>query len=82
MVASAHVAYLARKAGDFGVTIAGAVTVDMRRVKARKDAISEAHQSGVEKWLKQMENCTVYEGHARFESARVVRVGSETITAD
>jgi pyruvate/2-oxoglutarate dehydrogenase complex dihydrolipoamide dehydrogenase (E3) component len=82
MVASAHAAYLARKAADFGVTIAGAVSVDMQRVKARKDAISQAHQSGVEKWLKQMENCTVYEGHPRFESARLVRVGSETITAD
>ena len=82
MVASAHAAYMARKAADFGVTIAGSVNVDMRRVKARKDAISEAHQSGVEKWLKQMDNCTVYEGHARFESPRVVRVGSDTITAD
>jgi pyruvate/2-oxoglutarate dehydrogenase complex dihydrolipoamide dehydrogenase (E3) component len=82
MVASAHAAYLARKAADFGVSIAGTVRVDMRQVKARKDAISEAHRTGAEKWLKQMENCTVYEGHARFESARFIRVGSETITAD
>lgn len=29
-----------------------------------------------------MENCTVYAGHARFESARLVSVRSETITAD
>ncbi|MGH9628515.1 MAG: FAD-dependent oxidoreductase, partial [Bryobacteraceae bacterium] len=82
MVASAHAAYMARKAADFGVTIAGTVSVDMRRVKARKDAISKSHQTGVEQWLKQMEHCTVYEGHARFESARLVSVGSETITAD
>lgn len=65
-----------------GVTITGAVNVDMRRVKARKDAISETHQRWVEKWLRQMENCTIYEGHAQFESARVVRVGSETVRAD
>src|SRR5688500_306035 len=82
MVASARAAYAARTAADFGIMIAGAVAVDMQRVKARKDAISESHQHGVEKWLKQMKNCTVYEGHARFESARVVRVGSETISAD
>jgi pyruvate/2-oxoglutarate dehydrogenase complex dihydrolipoamide dehydrogenase (E3) component len=82
MVASAHAAYMARKAADFGVTVVGAVNVDMRRVKARKDAISEQHQRGVETWLKQMENCTVYEGHARFESAGVIRVGSDAITAD
>jgi pyruvate/2-oxoglutarate dehydrogenase complex dihydrolipoamide dehydrogenase (E3) component len=55
MVASAHAAYMARKAADFGVTITGTVSVDMRLVKARKDAISEAHKIGVEKWLKQME---------------------------
>ena len=29
-----------------------------------------------------MENCTVYQGHARFESAREVSVGEERITAD
>jgi pyruvate/2-oxoglutarate dehydrogenase complex dihydrolipoamide dehydrogenase (E3) component len=82
MVASAHAAYIARSAADFGVTIGGTVGVDMRRVKARKDTISESHRSGLEKWLKQMENCTLYDGHARFESARLVRVGLETITAD
>lgn len=82
MVASAYAAHLARRAADFGVTIDGGVSVDMRRVKARKDAISGSSRVGVEKWLKQMANCTVYEGHARFESAREVSVGGETITAD
>src|SRR5947207_15365219 len=38
MVASAHAAHLARRGRDFGVG-AGEVTVDMRAVKARKDAI-------------------------------------------
>jgi pyruvate/2-oxoglutarate dehydrogenase complex dihydrolipoamide dehydrogenase (E3) component len=82
MVASAYSAYMARRAADFGVTIDGGVSVDMRRVKERKDAISEASRVGTEKWLKQMENCTVYEGHARFESPRLVSVGQERITAD
>ncbi|HYP14429.1 MAG TPA: FAD-dependent oxidoreductase, partial [Bryobacteraceae bacterium] len=82
MVASAHAAYLARKADDFGVTMAGALTVDMRRVKARKDTISEAHRTGVEKRLEEMENCTVYRGHARFESDRIISIGEEMITAD
>jgi pyruvate/2-oxoglutarate dehydrogenase complex dihydrolipoamide dehydrogenase (E3) component len=82
MVASAHVAYVVRRAAEFGVMTGGPVNVDMRRIKARKDAISEAHKVGLEKWLKQMENCTVYEGHARLESARRVSVGPEMITAD
>ena len=82
MVASAYAAHMARRAADFGVTIGGAVGVDMRRVKERKDAISAASRTGLEKWLKHMENCTVYEGHARFESPRVVSVGTERVTAD
>ena len=40
MVASAYAAHMARRAADFGVVIDGGVSVDMRRVKARKDAIS------------------------------------------
>src|SRR5215468_10273016 len=39
LVASAYAAFLARRAGDYGVTIGGPVGVDMRAVKARKDAI-------------------------------------------
>jgi pyruvate/2-oxoglutarate dehydrogenase complex dihydrolipoamide dehydrogenase (E3) component len=82
MVASAYAAHLARRAAEFGVTIPGAVGVDMRRIKERKDAISAASRDGLEKWLKGMENCTVYEGHARFESSQVVTVGAELITAN
>jgi pyruvate/2-oxoglutarate dehydrogenase complex dihydrolipoamide dehydrogenase (E3) component len=82
MVASAYAAHLAGRAADFGVSIDGSVSVDMRRVKARKDAISGNSRVGVEKWLKQMPNCTVYQGHARFESPREVSVGSERITAE
>jgi pyruvate/2-oxoglutarate dehydrogenase complex dihydrolipoamide dehydrogenase (E3) component len=85
MVASAYAAHMARRAAEFGVTIPGAaaaVGVDMRRVKQRKDAISAASRTGLEKWLKGMANCTVFEGHARFESPRVVSVGPQRITAD
>ena len=81
MVASAYAAHMARRAADFGVAIDGSVRVDMRRVKARKDAISGKSRIGLETWLKGMENCTVYEGHARFESPRDVSVGPDRITA-
>jgi pyruvate/2-oxoglutarate dehydrogenase complex dihydrolipoamide dehydrogenase (E3) component len=81
MVASAYAAHMARRAADFGVNVEGGVSVDMRAVKARKDAISGKSRVGVETWLKTMQNCTVYQGHARFESPRQVTVGSEIITA-
>jgi pyruvate/2-oxoglutarate dehydrogenase complex dihydrolipoamide dehydrogenase (E3) component len=81
MVASAYAAHLARRGTEFGF-IAGDVTVDLKRVKARKDQISGKSNAGVETWLKTMANCTVYEGHARFESAHEVSVGDARLTAD
>jgi pyruvate/2-oxoglutarate dehydrogenase complex dihydrolipoamide dehydrogenase (E3) component len=82
MVASAYAAHLARRAADFGVSIGGAVSVDMKQVKARKDAIVGRSSSGIEKWLRGMTNCTVFAGHARFESPREVSVGTTRLTAD
>ena len=39
LVASARVAQVARQAANFGVRVGGEVSVDMRAVKARKDAV-------------------------------------------
>ena len=48
LVASARAAYMARRGADFGVTIEGSVTIDMKKVKARKDAIVRQSSEGVE----------------------------------
>jgi pyruvate/2-oxoglutarate dehydrogenase complex dihydrolipoamide dehydrogenase (E3) component len=80
MVASAYAAHLVRRAAEYGVRINGQVAVDMKQVKARKDQISERSNKGVEEWLKNMPNATVYEGHGRFESSNEVRVGSEVLS--
>lgn len=81
MVASAYAAHLARRAGDYGV-LDGAVSVDMRKVKVRKDRISGASSAGVESWLKNMDNCTVYQGTGRFEASHEVSVGDARLTAE
>ncbi len=81
MVASAYAAHLARRAADFGVRIDGDVVVDMKAVKARAQAIVARSSQGVESWLRGMKTCTVYRGHARFESATSVRVGDDLLTA-
>src|SRR5271168_5013521 len=60
LIASAYAAHLARRASDYGVNIAGAVSVDMKAVKARKDMISARSRDGVESWLERMERCSVY----------------------
>jgi pyruvate/2-oxoglutarate dehydrogenase complex dihydrolipoamide dehydrogenase (E3) component len=82
MVASARAAYMARRAAEFGVVIDGTVHVDMKRVKLRKDAIVRHSNEGVENWLRNTQNLSVYEGHARFEAPHVVRVGDVLLEAD
>jgi pyruvate/2-oxoglutarate dehydrogenase complex dihydrolipoamide dehydrogenase (E3) component len=82
LVASAYAAHLARRAADYGVTIGGAVGVDMKAVKARKDAVVGVSQRGVERSLKTLDGCTVYEGHARFIAPKQVAVGDTTLSAD
>jgi pyruvate/2-oxoglutarate dehydrogenase complex dihydrolipoamide dehydrogenase (E3) component len=80
LVASAHAAHLARRASDFGVH-AGPISVDMKTVKARKDAIVMKSRSGVEGWVRGTRNCTVYNGQAAFESPHTMRVGEDILEA-
>src|SRR5271157_1171905 len=54
MVASAYAAHMVRRAAEFGVDVGGSCSVDMRRVKARKDDISAKSRTAVEGWLKNM----------------------------
>ncbi len=82
LIASAYAAQLARRAAEYGVTIGGPVAVDMRQVRARKDEISGRSSNGVEQWMRSLGNGTVYQGHARFESAHSVRVNGELLEAD
>ncbi len=82
LVASAYAAQVARRSAEFGVTIEGRVGIDMKRVKARKDEITGKSRTGIEAWLRGLQNCTVYQGHARFESAHEVRVGDQLLSAD
>ncbi len=81
LVASAYAAHLARRAPEFGVVLEGSVRVDMRRIKARADAVVMASRTGVEKYLRGMAGCTVIAGHARFEGVGRVRVGEELLAA-
>src|SRR6201982_3010761 len=82
LVASAYAAHLARRAADYGVTIGGSVGVDMRAVKARKDAVVRPSREGVERSLKGLKGGTVFEGHAQFVGPKEVKVGDEVLSAD
>jgi pyruvate/2-oxoglutarate dehydrogenase complex dihydrolipoamide dehydrogenase (E3) component len=81
LVASAHAAHLAHRSSEYGVAT-GSISVDMAKVKARKDGIMLADRKGVEDWLEGMDGCTVFRGHAHFEDPHTLRVGDEVLRAD
>jgi pyruvate/2-oxoglutarate dehydrogenase complex dihydrolipoamide dehydrogenase (E3) component len=72
MVASARVAYLARRAADYGVHV-GPVRVDLARVRQRKQAIVDSFRSGGERGLARA-GVDLVRGEARFLDAHTVEV--------
>ena len=81
LVASAHAAQTARRGAEYGVGT-GEVTVDIQKVKARKDKIMLDDRHGVESWLEGMDNCTLIRGHGRFEDPHTIRVDDQVLEAD
>ena len=81
LVASARAAWVARNAAQWGVQVEGAVKVDMRAVKARKDAIVAESRKGLNDWIHSTEGLTFVAAEARFTSANAVQVGSRELRA-
>src|SRR2546423_3517019 len=75
LVASARTAHVARRAGDYGVTIGSPIAVDMKRVKARKDAVVRQSSDGLEKWLRDTQKLTGYESHTALSDRQRVAAG-------
>ncbi len=73
MVASARVAYLARRAGEYGV-LTGPVGVDLAVVRQRKRDIVESWRSGMEKRLRETPGLDLIWGEARFVSPTAILV--------
>jgi pyruvate/2-oxoglutarate dehydrogenase complex dihydrolipoamide dehydrogenase (E3) component len=81
LVASAHAAHLARRGAEYGVGT-GDVSIDMTKVKARKDKIVLDDRGGLESWLQGMDGCAFIRGHARFEDAHTISVDGRVLEAD
>ncbi len=85
MVASARVAYLARRASDYGVH-AGPVTVDMAQVRQRKRDIVNDFRGGTEKKIEKIDGLDLIYGEAKFTGPKSVEValkdgGTQALTA-
>jgi pyruvate/2-oxoglutarate dehydrogenase complex dihydrolipoamide dehydrogenase (E3) component len=81
LVASAYAAHLVRRSANYGVVLPGAIQIDLPKVKARADAVIANARSGVERWLRGMNGCTVMQGQAQFEAPDIIQVGQERLTA-
>jgi pyruvate/2-oxoglutarate dehydrogenase complex dihydrolipoamide dehydrogenase (E3) component len=73
MVASGRVAYLARRAADYGVHT-GAISVDMVRVRQRKRDIVESFRSGSQSRVEKTANLELIFGDASFSGPKTVTV--------
>ncbi len=80
LVASARTAHVARRAADYGVGV-GPVSVDMKAVKARKDAVVRQSIDGLDKWIAETRNLSLVWGHARFTGPHAIEVNGETLEA-
>ena len=86
MVASGRVAYLARRAADYGVHT-GPVSVDLEKVRQRKRDIVASFRGGNESRIAKTQNLELIMGEAGFSAARTVAVrskdgGQQTLSAD
>ena len=73
MVASARVAYLARRGADYGVQT-GDIRVDMARVRERKRGVVESFRTGSQGRFKNLANFELIFGEASFTGAKTLRV--------
>ena len=76
MVASARVAYLARRAADYGVQT-GTITVDMKRVRDRKRAIVDSFRGGNQGRIEKTKNLDLIFGEARFTGAKSLEISGK-----
>jgi pyruvate/2-oxoglutarate dehydrogenase complex dihydrolipoamide dehydrogenase (E3) component len=73
MVASARVAYLARRGADYGVQT-GPVSVDMTKVRQRKRDIVESFRAGGQRRIEQTEGVDLLIGEAAFTDPKTLEV--------
>ena len=81
LVASARAAWVARHAADFGVRIAGEVTIDYAAVRARMMKVVQGSRDGLGHWIAGTANLSLVHGEARFAGPDSVKVGDQVLQA-
>src|SRR6059058_1653163 len=73
MVASARVAYLARRGADYGV-LTGPITIDMLKVRQRKRDIVTSFRTGSQRRIENTEGVDLLMGEASFTGPKTLTV--------
>ena len=81
LVASARAAWVARHAADFGVRIAGEVSIDYAAVRARMMKVVQGSRDGLGRWIAGTANLSLVHGEARFAGPDSVQVGDQVLQA-
>jgi len=76
MVASARIAHLVGRAGDYGINVKE-FSIDQKTIKARKDHIVETFRGGAVKSLEKAENIAIILGEAFFKDTNKITVKRE-----
>ena len=77
LVANARAIQQTRRGDELGFRLPGSISVDMARVKARKDEIVERSRNGLEKWLTRTERLTLVKGTASFSRKNSINVNGQ-----
>jgi pyruvate/2-oxoglutarate dehydrogenase complex dihydrolipoamide dehydrogenase (E3) component len=76
MVASGRVAYLARRAADYGVHT-GPISIDMAKVRQRQRTIVESFRNGIQSRIEKAANLELIFGDATFSAPKTVTVRTQ-----
>jgi len=76
MVASGRVAYLARRAADYGVHT-GAISIDLQRVRQRKRDIVDSFRNGNQSRIEKTANLELIFGEASFNGPKMIAVRTQ-----
>ncbi len=81
LVASARAAWVAKHAADFGVRIAGEVSIDYATVRSRMLKVVQGSRDGLGHWIAGTANLSLVHGEARFAGPDSVQVGDQVLQA-
>ncbi len=81
-VASARRIWDARHGDEMGISIPEGASTDLKRVKARKDAMVKKSVDGILGGIEHNKNVTFFKGEAKFTGHKIVEVNNQKITAE